>query len=313
MIHAIIDIGTNNTRLAVFDVPENAGASKSKIILERDNITRLGENLRFAKRLGEEPMRRTLDVLAIYKEEAKAAGAKKIVAAATAAMRAASNSTDFIKTARKIGLDLEIISGELEAELSFRGVLTGMSEPPEHLMVIDIGGGSTEFAFGGRDGLKWSESFPFGAVGATEKFFRHDPPIDGEIAEFYDLLCSEIRLRIGTYGATTRGCIFAGVAGTVSTLAMIDLGLETFEPSKVHGHILRRDSVRRITNDLLDMTTQARRAIPGMEPLRADIIHAGAAILDAAFEVLSIEEMLASLCDLRHGILDRELRRNAGA
>ncbi len=304
---AIIDIGTNNTRIAVFDITGCTSAGDAKIILEQDNITRIGENLRQTGRLGDEPMRRTLDMLAGYKKEAASAGADRIVATGTAAMRAASNSADFVSMARGIGIDIEIIPGEIEAELSFRGVLSGMTEPPDRLMVIDIGGGSSEFALGGREGLIRAESIPMGAVVATEKYFNHDPAAEDEIKNFHDFICGEIKTRIAPH--VPEGVRFTGVAGTVSTLAMIDLGLEKFDSAKVHGHILHREKTASVTKELLRMTTEQRRAIPGMEPLRADIIHAGIAILDAAFEVLNIDTMLTSLCDLRHGILDREIKK----
>jgi exopolyphosphatase / guanosine-5'-triphosphate,3'-diphosphate pyrophosphatase len=306
MKYAVMDIGTNNTRMAVFDVTE---AEKPAIILERDTITRLGENLRKTGVLSAAAMERTLAVLADYKKICDAAGATRFTVAGTAAMRAASNSDVFIEKARGIGLAIEIIPGELEAELSFRGVVFGMDAPPERLLVIDVGGGSTEFAYGERGLLSWAESVPMGAVVATEKYFRHDPPAADEIAALDEFVAAAVRERV--LPRYPGGCALAGVAGTVSTLAMIDLDLRSFEPAKVHGHILTSENLRAITKRLLEMTTAERAAIPGMEPQRADIIHAGAAILDRAAALLGGGPMLTSLRDLRHGLLERAIR-NAG-
>ncbi len=306
MKYAVIDIGTNNTRVAVFDT---ATGGKPKIILERDTITRLGENLRVSGLILDAAMDRTLTALAAYKNDCGAVGADKFVVAGTAAMRAARNSDTFIEKVHAIGLPIEIIPGELEAELSFCGVVSGLPEPPENLIVIDIGGGSTEFACGENGKLLWVESIPFGAVVLTERFLTSDPPARDEIAAMNEFIAAAIRERI--LPRIPANCEFAGVAGTVSTVAMIDLELKSFDPKKVHGHILSTGHNSEITNRLLEMSNAERAAIPGMEPNRADIIHAGAAILDRAFDTLRIDTMLTSLCDLRHGLLERELRNDS--
>ncbi|MFA6448017.1 MAG: Ppx/GppA family phosphatase [bacterium] len=297
-----MDIGTNNTRMAVFDIH---AAGKPSISVERDTITRLGENLRKTGVLSDAAMARTLAALTAYKNECDSVGVDKFAVAGTAAMRAASNSGSFINKVNDIGLPLEIIPGELEAGLSFRGVIFGMDAPPERLLVIDVGGGSTEFAYGECGRLTWAESLPVGAVVATEKYFRNDPPAPDEIAALNDYIDSLIKERILPHGPA--GFALAGVAGTVSTLAMIDLDLQYFDPKKVHGHILTPEKLATITKRLLEMNGAERAAIPGMEPQRADIIHAGAAILNRAAAALGSGPMLTSLCDLRHGLLERAL------
>jgi exopolyphosphatase / guanosine-5'-triphosphate,3'-diphosphate pyrophosphatase len=302
---AVMDIGTNNTRMAVFDAP---ASEKPDIVIERDTITRLGENLRTTGVLSEAAMARTLAVLDGYKKLCDAAGAERFTVAGTAAMRAASNSNVFINMVREIGLALEIIPGELEAELSFRGVVFGMDAPPDKLLMIDVGGGSTEFAYGEMGLLIWAESVPVGAVVATEKYFRHDPPSADEIAALNEFVADAIKKRV--LPRLPGGFALAGVAGTVSTLAMIDLGLEHFDPKKVHGHILSPEKLSGITKRLLEMNNAGRTAIPGMEPQRADIIHAGAAILAQAAELTGGGPMLTSLCDLRHGLLERAMRNS---
>ncbi len=302
MKYAVIDIGTNNTRVAVF---ETEAGVRPNIILERDTITRLGENLRASGRLLDTAMERTLAALAAYKKDCDAVGVDKFVIAGTAAMRAADNSSAFIEKVHALGLPIEIIPGELEAELSFLGVVSGLPKPPENLIVIDIGGGSTEFACGENGNLRWVESLPFGAVVLTERFLTSDPPARHQIDAMSEFIATAIRERV--LPRLPAKCEFAGVAGTVSTVAMIDLDLKSFDPKKVHGHILNLENNRKITRRLLDMSNAERAAIPGMEPNRADIIHAGAAILDRAFDTLRITNILTSLCDLRHGLLHREL------
>jgi len=304
MKYAVIDIGTNNTRVAVF---ETEAGVRPNIILERDTITRLGENLRTSGRLLETAMERTLAALAAYKKDCDAVGVDKFVVAGTAAMRAADNSSAFIEKVHALGLPIEIIPGELEAELSFLGVLSGLPTPPENLIVIDIGGGSTEFASGENGNLRWVESLPFGAVVLTERFLSSDPPARHEIDAMNEFIATAISERV--LPRLPANCELAGVAGTVSTVAMIDLDLKSFDPKKVHGHILNLENNRKITRRLLDMSNAERAAIPGMEPNRADIIHAGAAILDRAFDTLRIPSILTSLCDLRHGLLHRELTK----
>jgi exopolyphosphatase / guanosine-5'-triphosphate,3'-diphosphate pyrophosphatase len=304
MKYGIIDIGTNTTRLAVF---ESAAGAAPVLITQRNAITRLGEGAREAGLLSCQSMERTIAALVEFRDECERLGVGKYVVAGTSALREAVNSDEFARGVAGIGLNMEILSGEQEGRLAFRGVVLGFQEIPHTLLAIDAGGGSTEFTLGELGEWRWTESLPMGAVVAKEKYFRNDPPAENEIrslrAEIGALVNENIASRL------PKGALCVGVAGTISTLAMIDLKLPSFDPSRVNGYVITRGNVREITKSLLGIDVEGRHRIPGMEPKRADIIHAGAVIICEIMEALGLETMRVSLSDILQGLLARDLQR----
>jgi exopolyphosphatase/guanosine-5'-triphosphate,3'-diphosphate pyrophosphatase len=302
----VIDIGTHTSRLALFDVAAPAGPLPAQFA-EINFITRLGEGLSASGVLSESAMSRTLDALTVFRAECDAARADVVAAVGTAALRSAANSAEFIRRARDAGILVKAISGEEEGALSFAGVAVGFDSPPARLLVIDVGGGSTEFTFGARGEREAGVSLDIGAVSLKERHIASDPATPRERELIRRRVEAEVEA--GVLPISYPESVCAGVAGCVTTLAMMDLGLDKYDAAKVHGHILTAEGARRQTDRLFALDIAGRRAVPGMEPLRADVIHAGAELVCAAMDALGVRAMRVSETDIRHGLALRELRR----
>lgn len=300
---AIVDTGTNTCRLAIFEVTRGGGR---ELVVQRNTITRLGAGLTPGGKLDDSAVRTTIKALESHKREIEAHGCARTVAVATQAVRVATDGRDFIKAAATVGFDFEVLTGEQEAELSFRGVVSQLEEMPARLLVFDSGGGSTEFTYAVSGAIEWMESIPLGAVSGRSAFFRNDPPAAAEITAF-GKHCRDIVSNLVSRHkqAAIDKCI--GVAGTITTLAMIDLGLPSFSSEAVHGHEIIAERIDALTERLCSMNDEQRRGIPGMQRGRADIIHAGAVIVRAIKDVFGPGGITVSECDIRHGLLDREL------
>ncbi len=302
----VIDIGTHTSRLALFEAAAHDARLPSPFA-EFNFITRLGEGLSASGALSESAMSRTLDALAIFKSECDAERAEVVAAVGTAALRSAANSGDFISRALDAGISIKAISGEEEGALSFAGVAAGFDVPPSRLLVIDVGGGSTEFTFGAGCERSAGVSLDIGAVSLKERHIASDPATPLERESIHRRVTAEIEARVLPISDPDAVC--AGVAGCVTTLAMMDLGLKKYDAAKVHGHDLTAEGARLQTDRLFSLDLAGRRAVPGMEPMRADVIHAGAELVCAAMETLEVRAMRVSETDIRHGLALRELRR----
>ena len=305
MKFAVIDIGTNTSRLAVFEVPPGDGFS---LVFEKNYITRLGEGVNVSGRLSGAAVERTLEALREFSECCGDLGVSRTAAVGTAVLRRAENGASFLDRARSLGIDVEVITGEEEGLLVFRGACSGLKTAHEKILTIDIGGGSTELVRGGMNRPEACVSHEIGSVAATERFLHDDPPSARSIEEL-KIHSTEIFRKTAGEWAWGGDHLCIGVAGTISTLAMIDLELPEYDPARVHGHRLGLDNVRRLADALLGMKAERRREIPGIQPKRADIIHAGSAILLALMEAFGIGAILVSECDIRYGLLQREISR----
>ncbi len=302
----VIDIGTHTSRLALFEASAR-DAQLPAPFAEFNFITRLGEGLSSSGVLSESAMSRTLDALAIFKSECDAARADVVAAVGTAALRSAANSGDFIARAVDAGISIKAISGEEEGALSFAGVAAGYGSLPARLLVIDVGGGSTEFTFGMEGERAAGVSLDIGAVSLKERHIASDPATPLERESMHKRVKAEIEAKVLPLNDPEAVC--AGVAGCVTTLAMMDLGLKKYDAAKVHGHELTAEGARRQADRLFALDVEGRRAVPGMEPMRAEVIHAGAELVCAAMETLGVRAMRVSETDIRHGLALRELRR----
>jgi exopolyphosphatase/guanosine-5'-triphosphate,3'-diphosphate pyrophosphatase len=296
---AVIDIGTNSTRLLVAEVTGGGGVEE----LERESIvTRLGQDVDATGRLADEAVARVFDVLERYRALIDRHGAETVVALATSAVRDSDNGDEFRGSVReRFGLDLRIISGDEEARLTFLGATSARSEREEPTLVIDIGGGSTELVVG-RPGADpdFHVSTQSGSVRQTERHLHDDPPLPGQIAE----LRAEVRgIVAASVPAEVRGAVTRGiaVAGTATQLAAIDLGLAERDRERVHGHVMALDSVRRMLDHLASVPLEERRRTRGLDPDRAPTIVAGAAILVEVMEAFGLGEVEASERDILHG------------
>lgn len=299
--YASIDIGTNTVLLLVAERGEDGSFAP---ILELAEITRLGRGVDQSGVLSEQGMEDTLRVLTSFAEQARQQGAGEIAVSATSAARDAKNGAVFLEAARRqAGVEPEVISGDREAQLTFRAVFEdfGRDDPQRQLLMIDIGGGSTEIVFGRQDGgpgIAFRRSFDVGSVRLTERYFHADPIGRSEWEAVLAYLRSVLEIP-----PAVPGFRLVGVAGTVTTLYSIQHRIEPYEAKRVHGGKLFRSELEEQSDRLRRMPLADRRSVPGLDPKRADVICAGAAILQTAMELLGTEECLVSDRGLRWGLL----------
>jgi len=308
-VYAAIDVGTNTLRLLV---AEAVTPDEFAILHEEQEITRLGEGLLPTRLLQDAPRRRSLTVLRRFADTARSFKTEEIASVATSAVREARNGKEFLdETARETGLALRVIDGREEARLTLLGVRHGLRLGLRRVLAIDIGGGSTEFVLARGEVIEGIVSTGLGVVKLAEEYLVSDPPTIGELRSVKEVVRARIdRLRGELPGL--EGAQLVGTAGTVTTLAAIDLALVTYDRQTVQGHCLRLARVMELLDRLVALPLQERRGIPGLEPGRADIILAGAAILAVSMERLGYHELRVSNDGLREGILLDLLRREIG-
>ncbi|HEX6789072.1 MAG TPA: Ppx/GppA phosphatase family protein [Gaiellaceae bacterium] len=281
---AAVDLGTNTTRLLVADVDDGRVAE----VHRETRITRLGEGVDARKRLLPLPIARVRNALADYRRTLERLGAERTLLVATSAVRDAENGEAFLGEIEwSYGFATQLVSGDEEAQLTRRGV-----EPQTGTLVIDIGGGSTELIADG-----FHVSLDLGSVRYTERFMRTDPPSSDEL----DACGRAAREAIGAHSnVPVRHAI--GVAGTVTTLAALDLGLEQYDRDRVHGHLLSREGAAAQLERLAALPLAERREVPALEPERAPVIVAGAVILVAVLDAFSRDAVEVSERDILDGI-----------
>jgi exopolyphosphatase/guanosine-5'-triphosphate,3'-diphosphate pyrophosphatase len=307
-VYAAIDVGTNTLRLLL---AEAVGPDDYAVLHEEQQITRLGEGLRSTGLLQDAPRRRSLAVLRRFADLARSLKAGEIAAVATSAVREAGNRQEFVAEVwREAGLALRVIDGEEEARLTLLGVRHGLRLGSRRVLAIDIGGGSTEFILATGDVIEGIVSTGLGVVKLTEQYLVSDPPTVDEQRKLEDAVEIRIeRLRLELPGLEAAQLV--GTAGTVTTLAAIDLALVTYDRQKVRGHCLSLPRVRELLDRLAALALRERRQVHGLEPGRADIILAGAAILAVSMERLGYHELQVSDDGLREGILIDLLRKQS--
>lgn len=295
---AIIDIGTNTTRVILFDTARGP----LDVVFEDDRVTRLGKGIA-GKRLLPESIERTLKIVAEYRDRAAAAGAERIIAVGTSAVRDAENRDEFIARLAEMGVEPRALSGNEEAALVFRGVAAGMREKTDGaLVVIDVGGGSTELIAGRGGSLLAAVSVNEGAVRLTERFISRDPPGADELERMKRHVDARIAEALETISAP-RGARVIAVAGTAVTLAMVAMKTPVFEPEIIHSYNIDKAKVEDIFDFFAAATTEQRRETVGMEPGREDVIAAGAYLFVSTLRALDATGMEVSNFDLRHGLL----------
>ncbi|HKR69490.1 MAG TPA: Ppx/GppA phosphatase family protein [Streptosporangiaceae bacterium] len=312
---AAIDCGTNSLRLLIADI--DAGRNQLTDVLRRMEIVRLGQGVDATGRLAPEALARTFAMLEEYAEAIGDSRAEAVRLVATSATRDASNSGEFTSGVQRIlGIDPEVISGADEAYLSFCGAtaelgppskpgLAGTASRPEPpFLVVDIGGGSTEFVFGGagagRDELA-ALSVNIGCVRLTERHLRDDPPTQQQI----DAATADIDAALTTVARhvpADKARTLVGLAGSVTTVTAVALRLARYDPSLIHHARISAARVHEVTTDLLGMNHAQRAANPVIHPGRVDVIGAGALILDRATTRFGFGEVVASEHDILDGI-----------
>jgi exopolyphosphatase / guanosine-5'-triphosphate,3'-diphosphate pyrophosphatase len=290
----------------VADVRDSPCSSpKLQPVLQHLQITRLGEHLTPGGRIQPGAAARTAEVVKRFARLARDAGALDSVIAGTHALRIAQNPDELL--ARLDG-PVRILTGDEEARLGYRGVVAGMgsSSIPPYLLVVDIGGGSVELTWGRRGRVESSQSVPVGAVTLTERFLAHDPPLPTEISALRDHLTHT--LDAGLSKASGKGLRVVGVGGTITSMAAIEQRLSPYDPNRVHGYRLTRRSVGRTMEELAALPLAGRRRLPGLQPERADIIVAGAVVLDHLLARIGVRSLTVSEADLLWAlVLDQDL------
>jgi exopolyphosphatase/guanosine-5'-triphosphate,3'-diphosphate pyrophosphatase len=291
---AAVDLGTNSTRLLVADVRDG----RLDEVVRRLKITRLGEGVDERRRLLPAPIARVRNVLTDFRREAEQLGAERTLAIATSAVRDAENGEAFLGEVEwSYGFSTRLLSGHDEAQLTFRGVAADR-EIERETLVVDIGGGSTELVAGGPDGLQFHESFDLGCVRLTERFLASDPPAPEELGECAAAVRSLLAERVPD---DVRPAAAIGVAGTITTIAALDLGLAEYDADRVHGHSISRGGMIEQLDRLASLPLERRREVPALEPERAPVIVAGAVILREALEYFGLDGIEASERDILDG------------
>jgi exopolyphosphatase / guanosine-5'-triphosphate,3'-diphosphate pyrophosphatase len=297
---AAIDLGTNTVRLLVVE----ASGSRWRTLHEEQRVTRLGEGQAAAGALQPIPMARTAATVAEFVRQALSLGADDVRIVATSAVREAANGSEFAALVRSLaGRELHVITGEEEARLTLLGVSDGLPTLGGSFLLFDVGGGSTEFVVARAGTCVALLSLRLGVVELAERFL--DPgPVD---REQYRAMSAEIEARLAAgltrdvlhHGAHT----LVGSAGTVTTLAALDQGLEAYDADRVHGHRLTREAIETLQARLGALGFEERAALPCLEPGRADLIVPGSAICLAIMDALEFKDMVVSDRALREGIL----------
>ena len=292
---AAIDIGTNTTRLLV--------SRDGRDIARRAVITRLGQGVARTRRLEPVAIERTLATLREYREQIDQAGVTTMRVIATSACRDAANRDAFFDTAESaLGVRPEMITGDEEGRLAFTGATRGFDRSRGPFCVIDIGGGSTEFVVG-TDHVEGLRSVDIGSVRLTEAELRSDPPRAEELANALAIAGAHFDDVLLALPSITEARTVIGVAGTITTMAAIELGLATYDRDRVHHFPLRRAAAEDVFRTLATERLADRVHNPGLEAARADVIVGGCCILVAIMRRLGLREVVVSDADLLDGVI----------
>jgi len=303
----VIDIGTYSTRFLISAVHKKNSLKETlnsiEDILSVGRITALGRNLKETGFLQEDAMQETLSVLREYKILADEYQVNYLFAFATQACREAKNGEEFIKKVRELGINAEIIDPQKEAYFSFLATAYGVN-PDASFVMIDQGGGSTEYAYAVKEeerfALKESISFPFGIVGLTEKFIKHDPPKEEELQNMKSFLKQHIKEAYEKMKDTKH---LIGLGGTITTLVALEYNIFPYSSEKVHRKTLTKQQIEKWLKELSSLTVAERKQIPQIEDKRAEVIISGIVIFDTSMEVFKKDVITVSDWGLRHGVV----------
>jgi exopolyphosphatase/guanosine-5'-triphosphate,3'-diphosphate pyrophosphatase len=304
-LYASIDVGSNTLRLLIGNVKD----SRIGEVLYKRRITRLSEGVDQTGRLQEQSIEASLSALREFSSLISKHGVEDVRAVATSALREASNSHIFVeKVFTDTGIPIEVISGEKEAGLTLKGVLSSLPDPvfriPYSAFIVDIGGGSTEWILYKDKNFVDMGSIPVGVVKFAGSFIKTDPVSDADIKRLDNEIVSfleDLKIRIGQY--IEKDTKFIGTAGTFSTIASIDIGLNTYSREKIHLHRLALNRLQDMNKKLLALPLKERKNIRGLEPERADLIIPGLQFTIKVLEIFGFDELIVSDYGLLEGIL----------
>ena len=295
MSYAAIDCGTNSTRLLVHD--------GTRAVERLMRITRLGQGVDATGRLAPEAIDRTLAVLREYRSVIDRSGVTKTRMTATSAARDAENRDEFFVAAREIiGVEAELLSGDEEGRLSFMGATAELSPADGPFLVVDIGGGSTEFSYGLTE-CEYARSVDIGCVRLTEKYISHDPPRPEELLACLSLVETYVDDIAREFPELSDAPCFVGLAGTVSSTAAVEQGLAEYNRDRIHHFELTRAAVEDVFRTLATENRAERLGNPGLEVGRADVIVGGLCILVQIMRQLDLDRCLVSESDILDGLV----------
>jgi exopolyphosphatase/guanosine-5'-triphosphate,3'-diphosphate pyrophosphatase len=302
---AFIDVGTNTILCLIAELRDGG---RFRVLDDLAEITRLGQGVDQSGCIGSEGERRSRDVLERYLAACKDLGVEEISAVGTSALRDARNSREVRERWRQeIGLDVRVISGDEEAAYSFLAVQRGLTLGTRELLVIDIGGGSTEFIRGNENGVGRALSINIGSVRLTERFLRSDPVGEDECAMMVAAIDQDLTSIREALGRSDTQLTLVGIAGTFTTLAAVEKQLTRYSHSAVHGACLKLAEVKRQVRLFQSKTIAERKAIPGLEAKRADVILAGAWLTERIMSSFGAEQIMVSDQGVRYGLLHERL------
>ena len=296
---ASIDIGTNTILMLIADVLSDGSL---RFVRDEHVIARLGKGVDEGKNILPDSLERVITTLQQYKEIAEKERCDRIIACGTSALRDARNQKHVLELVRKrLGLDIRILSGAEEAQLTYRGAVSGFMREGKtsNFAVLDIGGGSTELTSGINDQVQDAKSLDIGSVRLTERFLKSSPPLEGGL----EAAQHEIRRNLESIPPLKAGTEMIGVAGTLTTLAAMNLSFEAYDREKVEGHSLALTTIESMFDLLKSKSVAEIRRIPQILPQRADILLAGVLILLEVMKHLHFDKITASDRGLRYGLI----------
>lgn len=295
-----IDIGTNSMRLLIADYKNNKIENRKKYI----NITRIGQGVDDKGYITEEALERNLNALKEFADKCIEEKCEKVYCMGTSALRDSKNGQDFVDRAKELtNIDVKIICGEEESNLGFMGVLEGAGgDKSNYILVLDIGGGSTEFIVGNEDGIKFCKSENVGALRMTEKFITTDPISDEEFNKMSDFIEETISSTLDKIKGMHVSKL-VGIGGAITSLSAMNQQLEVYSMEKVHNSVVTKKDLEKILQNLKKMTLSDKKTIKGLQPKRADIITSGVKILHIVMEKLEIEKIMISEYDNLEGLI----------
>jgi exopolyphosphatase/guanosine-5'-triphosphate,3'-diphosphate pyrophosphatase len=296
---AVVDIGTNSTRLLIADMAANGAAQQ---LVRRSQVTRLGDGVDSTATLAPQAIARTCAVLDEYRRAIDEHACEANLAVLTSAVRDASNGPEFVARVRDdYHLDARKLSGDQEAQLTFLGAMSGRAvEDPGPTVVIDIGGGSTEFIVGTGTAARFHTSLQAGVLRMSERHIHSDPP---EPTQLQELAAETRQVFLDGIPHAQRAAVHAGVAvaGTATSAASIAQSLEPYDPARVHGYRLALATVELLLARLADLDETGRREVVGLHPDRAPTIVAGMVLLGEALRAFDLDDVEVSEHDILLG------------
>jgi exopolyphosphatase / guanosine-5'-triphosphate,3'-diphosphate pyrophosphatase len=295
---ASLDLGTNSTRVLVARHVDG----KLGILDRRNTITRLGQGVGATGRLADEAVGRTLDCLRGYRGALDEHGVDRLRVAATSAARDADNRDEFFDAVEHlVGVRPELLSGDEEGRLSFTGATGELDPDLGPFLVVDIGGGSTEFIVGTTN-VEGVISVDVGCVRLTEAYLEHDPPLPEELAACLSVTDSYLDDVLREVPEVASARTLVGLAGTITTVAALEIGLETYDRDRIHHFRLTHEAAEDVFRTVATETRADRIHNPGLEEARADVIVGGCCVLVALFRRLGFDEMIVSESDILDGL-----------